>query len=77
MQLHQQRRKRRAEARSKKPDTPKRKKRRAVVDDDDEEEDVAMPASVQRMRCIDVADASKTVVHVVPGHNQVCILEYK
>lgn len=72
-----QRRKRRAEARSKKPDTPKRKKRRAVVDDDDEEEDVAMPASVQRMRCIDVADASKTVVHVVPGHNQVCILEYK
>ena len=71
------RRKRRAEARSKKkPDTPKRKKRRAVVDDEEEEE-VAMPETVQRMRCIDVADASKTVVHIVPGHNQVCILEYK
>jgi hypothetical protein len=72
------RRKRRAEARSKqkKPDTPKRKKRRAVVDDEEEDE-VAMPESVQRMRCIDVADASKTVVHIVPGHNQVCILEYK
>ena len=36
-----------------------------------------MPENVQRMRCIDVADASKTVVHLVPGHNQVCILEYK
>ena len=75
-----QRRKRREEARSKqkkqkKPDTPKRKKRRAVVDDDEEE--VAMPESVQRMRCIDVADASKTVVHIVPGRDQVCILEYK
>jgi hypothetical protein len=74
-----QRRKRRAEARSKKkPDTPKRKKRRAVVDDDEEEQGVAtMPENVQRIRCIDVADASKTVVHLVPGRNQVCILEYK
>lgn len=72
------RRKRREEARSKKkkPDTHKRKKRRAVVDDDEEQE-VAMPEHVQRMRFVDVADASKTAVHLVPGHNQVCILEYK
>jgi hypothetical protein len=48
------------------------------VDDDEEEEGVAtMPENVQRIRCIDVADASKTVVHLVPGRNQVCILEYK
>ena len=74
------RRKRRAEALSKKKksDTPKRKKRRAVVDDDEEEEAVAtIPENVERMRFVDVADASKTVVHLVPGHNQVCILEYK
>ena len=72
------RRKRREEARSKKKDdTPKRKKRRAVVDDDEEEEVATMPENVQRMRCIDVADASKTVVHLVPGRDQVCILEYK
>ena len=71
-----QRRKRREEARSKKkPDTPRRKKRRAVVDDDEEE--VAMPEHIQRMRFVDVADASKTVVHLVPGRDQVCILEYK
>ena len=70
------RRKRRAETLSKKKsDTPRRKKRRAVVDD--EEEEVAMPEHVQRMRFVDVANASKTVVHLVPGQNQVCILEYK
>jgi hypothetical protein len=73
-----QRRKRRAEARSKKkkPDTQRRKKRRAVVEDDDEEGDVAMPEHVRQMRFVDVADASKTVVHLVPGRNHVCILEY-
>ena len=68
-------------AERKKPATPRRKKRRAVVDDDDDEDDdcdtTTLPASVRRMRCIDVADASKTLIHFVPGHNQVCILEYK
>ena len=44
---------------------------------DDDEEGVAMPEHVQRMRFVDVADASKTVVHLVPGRDQVCILEYK
>jgi len=73
-----QRRKRREQTRiSKKPTAPTRKKRRAVVEDDDDEEDVAFPEQVRRIRCIDVADASKTVVHVVPGRDQVCILEYK